>query len=565
MLTLIATRRFSAALDSLSGSLPRARGCRHASTRSVLIPARSHVAAPDRPRLLRLGRARRSRRFAPRQRRPRVGRATTDTNTKPTDARHDDDARAPPRDDVHRRVRLHRRRVLHLRRRARRRTSRARLRAAPEPEAPVLRYGVRHAGGFLRPGFARPRPRRAVPRRDRPRRALHHRARRRRPILAPGWTGRGRPQHPRRPGQGRRQTQGLTPERRCDISLDIPRTLYFRRPPRGAPTSIRPRFPRHIAIQSALTHSALNVTGHNAATSSSRTTTTSPRTITGDDDEDALGRTGGNSCPLPPCVTECQTKLKKCLLPWKGNEGDDRCGATSAEECLAIFACCINDECKDCPPCVNPDSCIDDCLPGDPGCCCDGFQCEGGTCVPPCVNPDSCTDGCEPGEPGCCCDGSYCSSNDLTCKPGSCETAMAKGASACFPEKSWGWAVELSDTQIGPVEVPIIAAAGGNCESPDQEEVGTASISADGLSVKLTPGPAFSFTEVHIDVQCTQPTTRDAPGQYNWNDLAADLDPCPASDTCTYLSVGSVSGTCLETCGSGPCWFRIHVKACDAT
>mmetsp|Transcript_11442 Transcript_11442/g.47929 ORF Transcript_11442/g.47929 Transcript_11442/m.47929 type:complete len:254 (+) Transcript_11442:74-835(+) len=188
LLSKSARRRFSAAANSSAGSLPPARGCRHASSASVQTPARSHVAAPDPPRLLRVRRARRSRRSAPRRRRLTPRRPSHDEKpkTKPTDARHDDDARAPPRDDVYRRIYHHRRRVLHLRRRVRRRTSRARLRAAPGPEAPVLRYGVRHAGGFLRPGFARPRPRRAVPRRDRPRRALHHRARRRRPILTPG-------------------------------------------------------------------------------------------------------------------------------------------------------------------------------------------------------------------------------------------------------------------------------------------------------------------------------------------------------------------------------------------
>ena len=77
------TRRFSAAANSSAGSLPPARGCRHASSASVQKPARSHVAAPDPPRLLRLRRARRSRRSAPRRRRLTPRRPSRDENRKP--------------------------------------------------------------------------------------------------------------------------------------------------------------------------------------------------------------------------------------------------------------------------------------------------------------------------------------------------------------------------------------------------------------------------------------------------------------------------------------------------
>ena len=154
------------------------------------------------------------------------------------------DARTPPRDHDHRRIHFHGRRVLHLRRPSQHRTSRARLCAArepEEPEEPVPRYGVRYRGNFLLPGFARFRPRRADPRRDRPRRALHHRARRWRPILAPGRSGRSRPERAnagRLSDHGQPQTQPQPRHqaqiyRRCDISLNIPRIFVFRRRPEG--------------------------------------------------------------------------------------------------------------------------------------------------------------------------------------------------------------------------------------------------------------------------------------------------------------------------------------------
>ena len=145
------------------------------------------------------------------------------------------------------------------------------------------------------------------------------------------------------------------------------------------------------------------------------------------------------------------------------------------------------------------------------------------------------------------------------------ETAMAwDGNADCFTKGSWGWAVPFPGNTDG--KLTLYQGAGGGCKNAiaDKGVVGTGLISADGTKVTLTPTPPYSFAEVHIDVQCAKPTSKDAPGQYNWNDLDVDLDPCAAGIDCDYFSVGGSysPGDCsTET----TIWFRIHAVSCGPT
>jgi len=302
-------------------------------------------------------------------------------------------------------------------------------------------------------------------------------------------------------------------------------TLFLASTARG-PDFDRPPVPRRIAIQSALTLSALNFTNRNAARSSPRTTETSlqtgPRTITGGD---ALGKTNGDSCTLPPCVQTCKKRLKKCLLPWK----DPTCGSTPAEECLALYVCCIDEEC---------------CEPECPTVECDGV---------------------------CCADNEICNADDdCVVPPAGCETAFARDAMEDPPGNDpfcgteftrWGWTNgPYPDATFATL---VMYAGAGQCDITKGTEVGAATVevTAGVVTVTVTPLSAYEFTELHIQVSCdplkyalqdTTPTV--APGQYTYGPLT--------TETVVFSDGGSnpIDG---ENCaGTDGYWVIVHAVSC---
>ena len=87
--------------------------------------------------------------------------------------------------------------------------------------------------------------------------------------------------------------------------------------------------------------------------------------------------------PLP-CVKKCKKRLKKCMLPWLETHepGNDKCGQTLTEECLARYVCCIDEYCCEETEC-DEGTCVKlgDLCP--PGCaCCENLECDGVVCRP---------------------------------------------------------------------------------------------------------------------------------------------------------------------------------------
>ena len=277
------------------------------------------------------------------------------------------------------------------------------------------------------------------------------------------------------------------------------------------------------------------------------------------------------------------------MLPWLETHepGNDKCGQTSTEECLARYVCCIDDYCCEEPECA--DGCIpanNDCGPNsDQACdCCAGYTCDDGIdgtnlCVS-CVDTggmpvDTCDVCCDENadckmlgnngkykckcagaecDTGCCPMGEGCNA-DGKCEvflPG-CETAVAKDPAngICFqqsPEsdptfKRWGWT--NGPYTAGTVDLDIYGRAAQCITTNGQGKVGEAKVTVSGDTVTVTVTPndpndvvngdptlaAFKFTEYHIQVSCDPEqhalngvTPTVAPGQYTVvKDAIADL------------------------------------------
>lgn len=297
-----------------------------------------------------------------------------------------------------------------------------------------------------------------------------------------------------------------------------------------------------------------------------------------DDADDAVGRmspTCTDENESLPCVQKCKNRLKKCMLPWEKK----KCGKTSTEECLARYVCCIDDYCCKEPECTGgcigeDESCPDEATNCD---CCDPLTCSSTALTPgTCVCPSTCTgEGSCSNEVDCCCAGYSCSYSGTDpecvqnpCSSGSCscetgfawdqnQAMMNQSPAPCFTIKSWGWAVPFEGTEL---QLTIYQAAGNGCmNAPATGKVGTGTISADGLTVTLTPDTGYTFAEIHIDVSCDQPLERGGLGQYNnGGGGLPSCEPTINDPDCIY----PIDSTLGDACTVSPVWFRIHVVPC---